>query len=212
MAFSRFTLKQVKVELGLTLEETTSLFPAAQPAPLSEYLHTTLGEFVPIALASNTEKARSEWIIAPFLADLRRQYKAQLSLFSGISWSVDPAKGLEGACDFLLSATPEQLYLTAPVMAVVEAKKEDVIGGLGQCLATMYAAIAFNAAEDNSIATIYGAVTTGEIWRFLKLEATSQTAFIDADQYYLQQPELLMGVLKHIVQSVLENHATPSES
>jgi transketolase C-terminal domain/subunit len=52
---------------------------------------------------------------------------------------------------------------------IVEAKNENIKGGLGQCVAEMVAAQIFNEREANAIDTIYGAVTTGEIWKFLKL-------------------------------------------
>jgi len=54
-------------------------------------------------------------------------------------------------------ANAEQLYLSAPAIAIVEAKKEDIIGGLGQCIATLYAASIFNQRENNPIPCIYGA-------------------------------------------------------
>ncbi|GCL35647.1 MAG: hypothetical protein ACKO9I_12000 [Sphaerospermopsis kisseleviana] len=53
--------------------------------------------------------------------------------------------------------------INAPVILVVEAKNENIKGGLGQCIAEMYAAKLFNEREENEITEIYGVVTTGEI-------------------------------------------------
>ncbi|MEM9163605.1 MAG: hypothetical protein AAGC54_11130 [Cyanobacteria bacterium P01_F01_bin.4] len=200
MAFSKFTLKQVKTSLGIEVIENQRLFSLdIPPVAISDYLKTTLDEFAPLALSINTEKSRSEWIIAPILAELRRDFKEQISLFSGISWGVEPAQGLDGFCDFIISREPEQLYLSAPVMIITEAKKEDIIGGIGQCLATMYAAQLFNEQEGQHIPQIYGTVTTGTNWKFLKL--AGKTAVVDRDEYSLREIDRLMGILVHMVEA-----------
>src|SRR5262245_21289393 len=41
--------------------------------------------------------------------------------------------------------------------------------GLGQCIAAMLAARLFNALEDQPISTVYGAVTSGNVWKLLQL-------------------------------------------
>ncbi len=209
MAFSKFTLKRVKTDLGIAVVEDRRLFPADLPrVAISEHLQFTLDEFAPLALSINTEKSRSEWIIAPILAELRRQLNRQISLFSGISWSVDVAQGLDGVCDYIISGDSEQLYLSAPAIAIVEAKKEDLIGGIGQCIATMYAAALFNQREGNSIACIYGAVTTGTNWKFLTLE--DKTASVDLDEYFLREIDLLMGILVQLAdRSRVSNRRQP---
>ncbi|MHC5833761.1 MAG: hypothetical protein ACYT04_000000101630, partial [Nostoc sp.] len=86
----------------------------------------------------------SELIIAPILVDLRRQLREQIGLFSGIDFTVDNSKGLNGTCHFIITKSPEILILTAPVITVVEAKKENINAGLGQCAAEMVAAQIFN--------------------------------------------------------------------
>jgi hypothetical protein len=77
---------------------------------------------------------------------------------------------------------------------IVEAKNENIKGGLGQCVAEMIAAQLFNEREGNAIDTIYGAVTTGEIWKFLKL--VGAVASIDLSDYYIVRdvPKIL-GIL-----------------
>jgi len=83
-------------------------------------------------------------LIAPILTEVRRQVNYQISLFSGTDFNVDLEKGLIGYCDFLLSASKEQFFISAPVITIVEAKNENIIGGLGQCVAEMVAAQIFN--------------------------------------------------------------------
>lgn len=81
-----------------------------------------LAEYVPLARAINTEKARSELMIANILVEARKRLNHQISLFSGIEFNVDKASDLNGFCDFMISASPEQLMLNAPVITIVEAK------------------------------------------------------------------------------------------
>ncbi len=193
MAYSDFTLAKVKAAFGLTTQESSSLFasvPAVSPSPA---LSQTLTEFTILATSIGTEKARSEFLIAPILAEVRRQMHYRIALFSGVEFNVDAARGLQGFCDFIVSASAEQLYIEAPVMTVVEAKREDIIGGLGQCIATMVAAQIFNAEREQPIPRIYGAVTSGTNWRFLMLEGT--TVWIDSPEYYISQIGQILGIL-----------------
>ena len=198
MSYSQFSLKDVKEKLGIHVIENEKLFSQEERVEISEFLQTTLKKYVPLALAINTEKSRSEWIIAPILAELRECFPDKISIFSGKKFDVDSARGLDGFCDYLVSLSPEQYYISAPILTIDEAKNENIVEGLGQCLATMVAAAVFNEREHVHIPAIYGAVTTGTNWKFLKL--MENTAYIDIDEYYLKEIDLLMGILVHITQ------------
>jgi hypothetical protein len=196
MAFSDFDLKTARERFGLTIDERTNLFAAVQAVEVPDRLRETLEKWAPAALAMNTEKARSEMIIAPILMGAVGLLGDRVSLFSGVAFDVDKERGLNGACDFLLTRSPERFFVSHPVLAVVEAKKEDIVGGLGQCVAALVAAQAFNQREGNGSEAIYGAVTTGSIWRFLKLDQT--TVLIDLPEYYLHQANKILGILLSI--------------
>jgi hypothetical protein len=198
MPYSKVTLKNIKQDFGIKVIENQKFFSKdINKLTISDYLQTNLEEFAPLALSINTEKSRSEWIIAPILGELRRIFHKNISLFSGTTFNVDQEQGLEGQCDYLISLNSEQFYITAPVIAIVEAKKENIVSGLGQCIATMYAANIFNKQENNTIDIIYGIVTTGTTWKFLKLE--NNKAYIDIDEYYLTEIEMLLGILYFII-------------
>jgi hypothetical protein len=197
MAYSKFTLKDIKNKFNIQLIEDKHLFTDIEPFTISDHLQTTLKEFAPLALSINTEKSRSEWIIAPILAELRKISANQISLFSGSTFTVDVEAELEGQCDYIISLNPEQFYITAPIITVVEAKKENIIQGFGQCIATMYAATIFNQRENNHLPYVYGVVTTGTIWKFIKL--LENNAYIDVDEYYLNEIEQLIGIFLSII-------------
>jgi len=198
MAYSDFTLIKFKKDFNINIDEKTDLFFNIEPVEISDKLTSTLEETTELALAINTEKARSEMIITPILLEVRRNANYQISLFSGTDFNVDAEKGLNGYCDFVISRSKEQLTINAPVIIIVEAKNENIKGGLGQCMAAMLAAQIFNEREGNNIKTIYGAVTTGDIWKFLKLEGTN--LFVDLNNYYIKELNKILGILVQGIQ------------
>ena len=193
MAYNDFTLAKLTERFGLIIDETKSLFGDVAEIDLPPTLTGLLQRYIPLALNLNTEKAKSELIIAPVLIELKLHNERRISLFSGFDFPVDPASGLNGRCDFLLARSPRQLALVAPVCVLVEAKNENVIAGIPQAIAEMIAARRYNEEAGTQISPIYGAVTTGLSWRFLKLEG--ETAFVDAVEYPIQSPRRIFGIL-----------------
>ncbi|MEG4347475.1 hypothetical protein QUB70_29980 [Microcoleus sp. A003_D6] len=159
----------------------------------SKLLAETLKDSVPLAVASNTQKSRAEMIAAPILIELRKQLQNQISLFSGIDFNVDSEKGLNGSCDFMIGHSSGLLLVDAPVIIIVEAKPENLNSELGQCVAKMLAASIFNEREGNDIPEIYGTVTSGTTWRFMKLK--EQVIEIDLTEYYLSDVNKILGIL-----------------
>ena len=193
MAYSDFTLAKVRASFNLTLEEDRNLFAEAAAVQPSEYLTVALKENTSLAVAINSEKARSEFLIAPVLSEVRRRLDYQIGLFSGTDFEVDSSQGLNGFCDFILSRSKEQYFITAPVITIIEAKNENISGGLGQCVATMLAAQRFNQNAENEIDVIYGVVTTGTNWKFLML--VDNIVSIDVVEYYINQIDQILGIL-----------------
>jgi len=199
MAYSDFSLAKVSKTFELKILDAVNMFSAIPELESSNFLVETLLYTVPLAISSNTEKARSEMIIAPILIELRKQLNSEISFFSGIDFTIDPEKGLNGNCDFLISRSPELLILTAPVIIIVEAKKENINGGLGHCVAEMLGARIFNEREGNDIPAIFGAVTSGTNWRFLKLK--DQVIEIDLTEYYLRDVNKILGILANSIRN-----------
>jgi len=192
MAYSDFTLAELKQRFQLTVEEARDLFAEVAEAGLPTVLADTLVRYRPLAVNLNTEKARSELLIAPMLVEFKLLHRDRVSLFSGIEFTVDEAAGLKGRCDYILARSPEQLDLTAPVCMVVEAKNENIIAGIPQCLAEMVAAQKFNAQQNRPERAVSGVVTTGELWRFLTLDGTK--ASVDTMVYPIQSASKIFGI------------------
>lgn len=193
MTYADFSLDMLKQQFGLHVQEESAAFVTPAPVIISELLRQTLAESVPVALDISTEKARSEFIIAPLLMEVRRQLYYRISLFSGVEFNVDIAQGLRGVCDFLLSLSPLQLAVEAPVVVVVEAKNENIKQGVIQCMVEMVAVQQFNRERYTTIETVYGAVTTGNLWKFLRLFNT--VASVDLTEYHISQVEQVVGML-----------------
>src|SRR5580704_465494 len=137
MSFSDYRrLEDTLKKLSLIPVDQEGLFADCPDVALSDEVRRVLRRALPLATAIGTEKARSELIVAPLLLDLKMR-APDISIFAGVELSGDPAAGLSGVCDFLVSRTPEQYVVRAPIVALVEAKREDMREGMAQCLAEM---------------------------------------------------------------------------
>jgi hypothetical protein len=196
MAYANFDLKTAAQTFDLTKNESMDLFGHVEPIVPSDILRAWLAEFAPIAVGINTEMARREFIITPILAEAKRRSRVAINFFPGVALTVDEARGLTGVCDYLIARSPEIYYVEAPIVAVVEAKREDLSGGLGQCVAEMVAIQLFNEREGMPEPVSYGCVTSGNLWKFLTLEG--RVLSIDLHEYALSDLEKILGILVHI--------------
>jgi len=198
MAYSDFKLRDIQKKFQLSIVEKLGIFSTIAEKPLSDYFAATLEENIPLAVSINTEKARSELLVANVLVEVRKLFDRKISFFSGVEFNVDKEQSLAGFCDFMISLSPEQLFVEAPVIAVVEAKNENIMSGLGQCIAEMVAVQLFNQQEGNKVSNTYGVVTSGIGWKFLKLNGSAVS--IDLKDYSLEsEPQKIIGVLAAMI-------------
>lgn len=197
MSFRDFTLDNVEDRLGLTLAPA-NLFPDVSPVAVRQELLDTLAEGVDLAQV-NSEKAKSEFLIAPVLREFRRLRQNRNGVLSGVEFNVDTASGLNGVCDFLITRHPVQFRVTAPVIAVAEGKNDNISNGLGQCIAGMRAAWLFNQQKHEPIEQVFGASTTGTNWKFLRLRDLEVT--VDRAEYFLPDVGKILGILLHMAET-----------
>lgn len=198
MAFRDFTFPQVQRQLGVRVEDA-DLFSDTPPFAVREEFAAFLRDGISLALANSTEKAKSEFIIAPVLLELRRSLGSSFALFSGVEWDFDASLGLNGYCDFVLGRGPSQHILQGPYIAIVEAKNDLIRTGLGQCIAAMVAARMSHERAGLPEAAVHGAVTTGAAWKFLRLRA--DVVVMDIPEYFIDDVPKIMGILKRIVEA-----------
>jgi hypothetical protein len=194
MTYSEFSLEIVRKLLGLAIKQEP-LFENVETLEVTSWLRETLDKGMQLALIS--EKARSEFMVVPILLASRELSHNRFYIYSGQRLDVDPEKGLTGECDFILTNTPPSPVVQSPIIMIVEAKKNDIEAGLGQCVAQMVGARIFNQREESPIETIFGCVTTGEAWQFLKLE--KEVVYVDDRHYYIIQVGEILGMFQAIV-------------
>jgi hypothetical protein len=197
MAYNNFTLESVKHQFGLSLSAVPFCAELPVAAPSQIFL-AIFKEWFPLAQKAKSEKAKSELLVSPVLLEVRNLVNKSVELFSGEEFSVDRELGLNGFCDFLLSKSMTPYIIEAPIIMLVEAKKGELDVGLGQCVAEMVAAQLFNKSEGQKIPVIYGCVTSGKLWQFLKLEGKDVT--IDVNEYQITPVERILGILKWMVE------------
>jgi hypothetical protein len=193
MPYNNFTLNSVKDAFKLKINDAPfcESLPSADPAA---EIAIVLQEWFPVAQAARTEKALSEMLVSPILLEARRLADKRVQIFSGEEFDVDHDRGLNGFCDFLFSRSDSRLTIDAPVLMVVEAKRGELESGLGQCVAEMVAAQIYNQQQEQPILVIYGAVTSGKMWQFLKLEGNIVT--VDLNTYSVMPVNKILGILK----------------
>jgi hypothetical protein len=194
-SYSAFNYDDLK-DLGLKVINDT-LFTGVDISPIEP------SDFLKILLSKNmkrrmhSEKAKSEFIIAPILSELEDRNAGRFAFYSGYKFDVDKKQGLTGFCDFIFSREAQALRIESPVFCVVESKNENIEAGIPQCIAEMYASKIFNEKQGKPIPILYGAVTFGLEWKFLQLK--DNLATVDYSVFYLNQLPQILGIMQYLV-------------
>jgi hypothetical protein len=195
MAFSNFQYPDVLTTFGLW-EDSDDLFAEIPSLEPSEPLRAVLPTNRELASLMNTEKARSEFLVSPVLSDLWGRFRGRLNMHSGLDFPADPDAELTGFVDFIIGRGPQLPRISPPVLLAFQAKRDSIVDGYGQCIAAMVGAQRFNRRADRSVDPIYGCVTTGSVWKFLRLSGTQLT--FDSPEYDIRQLDRLLGILAFI--------------
>jgi hypothetical protein len=173
MEYSDFTLEQLKEAFNINnqvqvFEEFESVTPVTE---ISDWLKKSLA--IAKELPVRSEKARSELIVTPILIELREMNDKFFTYYSGDILNVDIERGLRGECDFIIAKDAKTFNISLPIFSVVEAKKSDISIGIPQCAAQMLGAKIFNEKKGKPLDVVYGCVTTGDDWQFMKLKGNT---------------------------------------
>ncbi len=189
MAYTDFTFADLKAKFGLQYNSKPFFSKISSIEP-SDLLVQQL------ALAENfvlrTEKMKSEYLIVPVLSFVKMRNQESVQLFSGENLPADRKQRLNGEVDYIWVGEGNAPELQEPIISVCEAKKGSIEDSLAQCAAQMYGARVFNQKKENKIIDIYGCVSTGIEWQFMKLEG--QTIWKDMKIYTLSNLPELLGV------------------
>jgi hypothetical protein len=193
MAYTDFTLQDIQEKFKVS-NQRVRLFPSFKAVRPSERLKNDLIDAQ--TLPSRTEKAKSELIVSPVLKEVWRKQGKYFTIYSGEVLNADAANGLNGECDFILAKDIGAYSINYPIIQIVEAKRNDLDLGVPQCAAQMIGAKLFNKRQGVEIETIYGCVTTGDEWLFMKLGNELE---IDNHVYYINKLSEILAVFQHII-------------
>ncbi|AFZ19096.1 hypothetical protein [Allocoleopsis franciscana] len=174
-------------EFGYNLIRKRLQLPQYQPElEHLEYLKTSIEAVLPyVDLASET--SRREVLISQVLLQVVQYTKAQLR----IEYPIKVTEQLQGYLDYLLRSQTELL--------VIEAKREDLDYGFTQLVAEMIALDQWERTPEQSV--LLGAVTTGKIWQFGRLNRATKHIEQGLDSYRV--PDDLEPLMRILVQSLV---------
>lgn len=191
MAYDEFSLEEIQERFGLenrVVRLFDTLAPIAPGDLWQQFFSSTR------RLPIRREKYRGEALVLPVLLDLYQRNAQYFTIYSGESLKVDDQ--LNGTCDFLLARDVGSYNLQCPLIPIVQAAENDLDLGVSPCAARMIGVNAFNEKKGVALEAIYGCVTTGEKWLFMKLEGA---LYIDSHIYYLKEINQLLAVFQSII-------------
>jgi hypothetical protein len=200
MAYSDFVFPSLLEDFEMT-RTGAALFAHVPPVEPSPMLVESLRIGTRLASGAGTESARATWIVGPVLLDLWNRYGGRVGLYAGAELYADPAAGLTGYCDFLITRSAQvPVAFGPPAVVLVEAKRDSIEKGLGQCVASMIGAERVNRRAKQVVDPIYGCVTTGNVWKFLQLSGKVVT--VDFDEYGIAEVPKILGILTHLIGAI----------
>ena len=192
--YSSFSFKAVKKQFGLKSVKAV-IFDNLQPSEPSDWLLDAVNRASKMAIVS--EKSRSEWIVSPIMMEVKYRNMDKMNILSGENMDVAKDQSLTGECDFIFVKDPNALVVESLIFCLVEAERNDLMGGIGQCIAQMVGARMLNEQDDIHFPMVYGCVTTGLEWQFLKLE--NQLITIENNVRYIVELPYLLGTFQRII-------------
>ena len=179
----------IATALGYTFQQASLMLPQSEAipewtVPLQERLRRLL-----INITLDSESARREFLIAPVLIELSNALNLKLRS----ELDVNVSDQLHGDLDYLLQTKEHRLL-------VVEAKQGDTSRGMSQLVAEIAALDQWTISEEP---VLYGALSTGDIWRFAHLERGTKTITQDVNLFRVpadltELSRVLVGILQGI--------------
>lgn len=177
--------EELFAELGVRLENQSLALPqVGQTPPFLPGLAARINRGLQL-IDLTTEVARREMLIAPILFEVCSYANQKLK----IEYAVNVGNWLRGTLDYLIPGEQQLL--------VIEAKQADLARGFVQLGTEL---IALDQWTNSTAPLIYGAVTTGDVWKFGYLERTSRILYRDINTYAVPANlELLVMILLGII-------------
>jgi hypothetical protein len=149
----------------------------------------------------STEKAVSERVISPIMTEILELNTETIQLFSGEIINADDGNGLKGEIDFLFNYRPHSPTPEVPIFSITESKIGLLHKAWGQAAAQMLGVFIINQKLNHPLDVVFGSVTDGNSWQFLKLE--NKIIYIDSRVYTLTELPIILGVFQYFIDAQL---------
>lgn len=191
-SFSSYSLDEALKKLQI--EQIEPFMANFTPLSLSPFFEERLRRLDGFDL-KGSERAK-ELLIDAFCEEVVTRHE-QLRI-----WKAAPLQSDEliGAVDYLVA--PRKAYLDLPLLCVVEAKRDDFVQGMAQCILEMHAC-QWNNQQTGRVVDVYGIVSNGQGWQFYKLNTTGR--LFESTLYSINQPETILGILDYVFTQCAEN-------
>ncbi|NJL48384.1 MAG: hypothetical protein HC929_14020 [Leptolyngbyaceae cyanobacterium SM2_5_2] len=191
-AFSKFTLAEAYKQLGL--ERVVPWHMEFAPVSPTDAFRVHLQRLQAFDMQRSEEGKKL--LIDAILLEAVQDFKT-LKFWKGVYFE---GPNSQGTADYLMTGNRD--YFEAPLLCVIEAKKDDFEQGLAQCLVEMQACQWSNAALGRMIA-IFGIVTNGEGWKFYQLKTTGEV--LETLLFSVSELGNILGQLKIILRQCEAN-------
>lgn len=177
--------EELFAELGVKLESQNLDLPKALRSPqFLSGLESRINRGLQL-IDMTTEIARREILISPILFEVCSLLNQKIK----IEYAVNVSNWLRGNLDYLIQSDSQLL--------VIEAKNADIARGFVQLGAEM---IALDQWTTSIAPRVYGAVTTGDVWKFGILDRSNKVLYRDTNVYAVPTNlELLVSILLGII-------------
>ncbi len=150
-----------------------------------ENLRNTYYKILP-KITLTSEIAKREFLIAPVLLEIVKNTDSRIN----VEYPLEVNDKLSGSLDYLIRSDHD--------LIVIEAKKGELDRGFNQLAAELIAMDKYE--EDSPAELLYGAVTTGEIWKFGILQRKQKHLTKDMHSYRIpEDTEKIFSVLMGII-------------
>ncbi|NJM48322.1 MAG: hypothetical protein HC860_20880 [Alkalinema sp. RU_4_3] len=178
-----FTIEDILAEFDCTIDRSPIDFPRkALDRPLDNLRHELARNRQRIELVN--EMARREALIGPLLFEVAEISNQRIN----VEYSIVVSEHLRGTVDY---------YIANQNLLVIEAKQADLVRGFTQLSVEL---IALDQWTKSTSPILYGAVSTGEDWRFAAFDRANKVIIQDPQRFLVPENletlvEILVGIL-----------------
>jgi len=196
--FSSFTLPKALKQLGVTQLQSWQI--EAEAIAPSAFFQERLSRLQRVFDLRSYEESK-KLLIDAICEEAILKFEC-LKIWKGAALESDT---LTGNVDYLIAEN--RAYLEAPLVCIIEAKKDNFEQGLAQCLVEMQACQWKNRQLGHDI-DVLGIVTNGDAWQFYKLTIAGQ--IYETLLYSLNDLPAILGALHFMFQVCEQSLVKPT--